>query len=584
MGFIWILLKLSNILNNTYFRDLRFTSTFLILLCFLCLGGDAQSLLPDRLWGTYYGGTGNEVVLSMCTDSQGNLIMAGETSSTENIATPGAYQETMAGEGDAFLAKFDPDGNRLWGTYFGGLQQDVGWCCRTDSLGNIYLSGHTLSNSGIATTGAHQTALRGERDAFLVKFSPAGTRIWATYFGGDDQEAGYGCEAEPGGTVYLTGYTNSATYIATSGSHQPAQGGDNDGFLAKFTPTGQQIWGTYYGGILNDAGSACRIDSAGNIYLFGASNSTSAISTAGSHQPFNGGDFDAFLVRFDTGGQRFWGTYMGGIYADHGLSLSLDPAGNPYIAGNTQSPDQIASPGAHQEQLGGLTDGFLAKFTAAGERSWGTYYGGELMDEVRSCDAGTDSSILIAGYTASTTGISSPGAYQPQSGGERDAFCARFNPAGNREWGTYYGGTEDEMGYACASLQDAIYLAGFTASTGGISTPGSLQATYGGGDRDGFLVKFSEAPVGILEKSEIQISIFPNPSDGHFTISENLPADFTCQLLITDLTGREMVRGLFSGGQIYNHYSLSLLPGVYLIRIITLNDSKTLFYSLFTIL
>jgi hypothetical protein len=557
--------------------------SFLILLILLpFISAFSQTPLPSRNWGTYYGGTGNEVVLSMCVDHLENLIICGSTDSQDNIATPGAYQETLAGGNDAFLAKFSPDGTRLWGTYFGGPMQESGWCCRTDSLGNIYLSGHTLSVSVIATPGSHQSFLRGERDAFLAKFSSGGSLLWATYFGGDNQEAGYGCEVEQEGAIYLTGYTNSINFISTPASHQQAAGGDYDGFLAKFTGGGQQIWGTYYGGILTDAGSSCQADDTGNLYLVGISSSPNSIATSGTHQNIIGGYSDAFLVKFDTSGDRVWGTYMGGEFADDGVSIALDPDGFPYISGYTQSTSQISSPGSFQETLAGATDGFLVKFSTEGSRIWSTYYGGEEMDEVKSCSA-SDSGILISGYTASETGIASAGAFQPAIGGLRDAFLVKFNLSGSRLWGTYYGGEEDEMGYPCAATPEELFLAGYTASPGSISTPGSLQPVFGGGDRDGFVSSFSEMPVGIRESDAETLIIFPNPSSGSFTISGKQLLNKPCLIEIRDLAGRLIVTDQYQGNEIVCKYNLSLPPGTYIIVVKFNHPDNSVIHSLITI-
>jgi len=556
-------------------------SSFVIFLLLLSLSAYSQIPLPNRLWGSYYGGSENDVVFSMCRDPGGNIIICGSTGSSDNIATSGAFQETLSGEEDVFVAKFTPDGTRLWGTYFGGPLQDIGWSCMTDSSGNIYFSGHTLSASGIASPGAHQTVLRGERDAFLAKFSPEGQRVWATYYGGNIQEAGYGCGVEPDGTVYLTGYTNSPGFIATPGAHQPDQGGDYDGFLVKFSSEGQRIWGTYYGGILNDAGSGCRVDDESNLYLSGSSISTGAIATPGSHQSANGGDFDAFLVKFTANGQRLWGSYYGGIYADQGMAPAIDSLGNIYLSGYTQSPDNIATPGAHQELLGGMTDGFLVKFDPDGDRIWGTYYGGEEMDEIRCCDANAENEVFISGYTVSPAGIATTNSFQPIPGGAQDAFLAKFNPSGQRAWGTYYGASGDDAGYACLSLgQEEIFLAGYSGSIDSIATPGSLQPTYGGGDRDGFLVKFREAPVGIRKEGNQSIVLYPNPTTGLFTIQATLPGKSTCHLTVFNLLGNTLFYDLLPGDNLIRTYNLSLNPGIYLVRISEEDPKKIVHCSL----
>jgi hypothetical protein len=559
---------------------------FLLLLPCLGLPGcvTAQSLLPDRLWGSYYGGTGNEVILSMCTDPGGNVILCGETDSPENIATPGAWQDSLAGDGDAFLVKFSPDGIRLWGTYFGGPSQDVGWSCRTDTVGNIYLSGHTLSSSGIASPGAHQAILRGERDAFLAKFTTDGQLLWATYYGGSVQEAGYGCDAAPDGTVYLAGYTNSPDYIPTPGAHQQVPGGDYDGFLAKFSSSGQRIWGTYYGGAGTDAASGCRISPQGELYLAGSTNSPGSIATPGSYQPVNGGDFDAFLVQFTTGGQRVWGTYYGGTLADQSVAAVIDPGGNILIGGYTQSADNIASPGSYQPALAGMTDGFLVKFSAAGSREWGTYYGGDLYEEIRALASGENGDVYLGGHTYSSEGIASPGSFQPSSGGDRDAFFTCLDSSGSRKWGTYYGGTGDDAGYGVAGRSpDEVYLAGYAGSVEGIATPGAFQPGFGGGDRDGFMVRFTETPVGIRDATTPGFRIYPNPSPGFVTVTGILSRSVPGRLRIYNLLGEEIFTAPLPARQSIFTGFPGLPRGTYVIHVTSGSDPRILQYSLFIV-
>ena len=253
-----------------------------------------------RQWGTYYGGTTAEYESSCATDASGNVYLAGFTSSTTGIATTGAHQNTFGGVDDAFLVKFNSSGARQWGTYYGGTGLDYGYSCATDSSGNVYLAGFTSSTTGIATTGAHQNTFGGVDDAFLVKFNSSGARQWGTYYGGTGLDYGYSCATDSSGNVYLAGFTSSTTGIATTGAHQNTFGGVDDAFLVKFNSSGARQWGTYYGGTGLDYGYSCATDSSGNVFLAGYTQSNSGIATTGAHQTTHGGGiYDAFLVKFD---------------------------------------------------------------------------------------------------------------------------------------------------------------------------------------------------------------------------------------------------------------------------------------------
>jgi hypothetical protein len=203
---------------------------------------------------------------------------------------------------------------RVWGTYYGGLGADYGYTSTVDLLGNVYLAGHTGSNEAI-TSGGHQNTLSSVNDAFLIKFNSLGIRLWGTYYGGSSNEVVYSSCADASGNLYLVGYTKSTSAIASNGHQNSFGGGSNSGdaFLIKFDSLGVRLWGTYYGGSLEEIGQSSCIDSFGNVYLAGYTSSSGAIAAGGHQNIFAGGTYDAFLVKFNSSGIRLWGTYYGGL-------------------------------------------------------------------------------------------------------------------------------------------------------------------------------------------------------------------------------------------------------------------------------
>ena len=192
---------------------------------------------------------------------------------------------------------------------------------------------------------------------------------------------------------------------------------------------------------------------------------------------------------------RQWGAYYGGTGTDNGISCATDASGNIYLSGQTFSSTGIATTGAHQTTYGGgAKDAFLVKFNSSGVRQWGTYYGGTVNNYGLSCATDTSGNIYLLGQTSSSTGIATTGAHQATSAGGTDAFLVKFNSSGVRQWGTYYGGLNVDIGYSCATdTSGNVYLSGNTwGSTTGIATTGAHQTTYGGGAKDAFLVKFHD--------------------------------------------------------------------------------------------
>jgi hypothetical protein len=463
-----------------------------------------------RVWGTYYGGAGAEDAYATECDANGNVYMAGPSASTGGtaVATVGSHQATIGGNTDAYLVKFNSAGIRQWATYYGGVgDEDAKGIC-IDGQGNVYLTGKTVSSASteIATVGSHQATYGGGTyDAYLVKFNSSGVRQWGTYYGGSNTEFGNGCYCDASGNVYMVGQTLSTggTTMATVGAHQTINAGGWDGFIVKFDAAGVRQWGTYYGANQADYINDISIDASGDIYVAGqtASNTGTTIATVGSHQATIGGGQDAFLVKFNSAGVRQWGTYYGGTSSDDGTSCSVDGNGDIYIGGNTSSnvSTEIATVGSHQATFGGGLDAYIAKFNNAGVRQWGTYYGG-VGTEIGYCYADNLNYVYISGFTSTNSGtaVATVGSHQDTYGGSsQDSYVVKFNSAGVRQWGTYYGGNNLENTYCSPSAYYGnVYLAGQSASTGGtvIASAVAHQTNCAGGPYDAFLVLFTDCP------------------------------------------------------------------------------------------
>lgn len=256
------------------------------------------------IYSTYYGGTGIDEGAGITVDAANNPIITGQTNSIVSIASAGAYQTTLSGANDAFVAKLNTTATaRLWGTYFGGSGSEQGTeaICNTVT-GAVGVIGYTSSTTGIATANAHQTAYGGGvQDAFVAYLTTDGNVTWSTYYGGPGLDYGESICLDPSRNLVIGGGTFSTSGIATAGSLQPVIGGNYDAYVAKFTPLGQRMWGTYFGDALYDYGFGVACDNGGQILLAGHTTSTSGIATAGAAQTaYGGGTYDGFLTKFRT--------------------------------------------------------------------------------------------------------------------------------------------------------------------------------------------------------------------------------------------------------------------------------------------
>jgi len=380
-------------------------------------------LTGKRIWATYFGGQGSESGWDCTLDPDGHLYLAGASSfnNFNNMVMTG-HQPHHGGERDAILAKFNSDGEFLWSTYFGGKKTESGSSCTTDSEGNVYLAGTTSSDDNIFFQGFQEKLYYGD-DAFLAKFSPDGTLLWSTYFGGEEEEYGASCATDAYGNVYMSGGTYSSENISHEG-HQMENGGGYDAYLVKFNASGQRLWATFYGGTDIDLGGTCTVDNENNVYLAGGTRSEQDIAYNGYSNSLKGGT-DVFLVKFTQDGQRIWATYYGGEGGELAANCVVDAANNVYLTGYTGSVNDIAHEG-QQSTLAGKQDGFLVKFDQQGNRLWASYYGGPSYEVIYSNAVDLFGNIYISGETYSETQISLNG-FQNDKGRYSDGFLAKFS-------------------------------------------------------------------------------------------------------------------------------------------------------------
>ncbi len=267
-------------------------------------------------------------------------------------------------------------------------------------------------------------------------------------------------------------------------------------------------WATYYGGTGADQGNGVACDTVGNVYMAGVTSSTTNIATTGGYQNIlhNTFEYTSFLTKFNAVGARIWATYFGasatsGITAyNYANAVACDKLGNVYITGNSLDSNITITSGAFQVVDSGLQDAYIAKFNGAGSLQWATYYGGSGIEQGLGIACDNNNNIFVTGSTSSSHGMATTGSAQNSLGGGIDVFVAKFNSSGARQWGTYFGGSNNEQanGITCDTAGN-IYIAGETNGSGFPTTTGCYQNSYGGGTYDGFVTKFSNT--GVLKWS-----------------------------------------------------------------------------------
>ncbi len=360
----------------------------------------------QRLWGTYVSNSsGNTVGYTNISDaivnSKNELYIVGDTFNTNPTAailtTANSFKQYESGfNSEGLMMKFDANGQRIWGTFYGGERNEQIHTISLDSDENIIIAGETYSKTGISTPNAYQQNILYDfyGCGFIAKFTAAGARTYGTYFPG---KINYSAVDNNGNLIFAGQYREVDTYtpnITTAGTHQN-QIHNMDGFILKLNSSGEQrLWCTYYGGDASfsisvsdylDQIKGLGVDAKNNIYITGLTNSINLIATPGAFKLNQAvGSVDSFVAKFNSTGQIQWGTYFGSDISiqtnDRCSSGFVSPNGDIYITGNTRSDKDISTLNSYQNKTNGSDEGFIAKFNTNGGIEWGTYYGSDYQD------------------------------------------------------------------------------------------------------------------------------------------------------------------------------------------------------------
>src|SRR6266480_753734 len=354
---------------------------------------------------------------------------------------------------------------------------------------------------GYVLTGEHQVGFKvapHEASRALV-IDPV--LSYSTYLGGGADDRGRAIAVDADGNAYLTGRTFSPDFPTTAGAFQTTLPG-HSAFVTKLNPTGSAlVYSTYLGGNNSEVGYGIAVDSAGNAFVTGNTNSSNFPTTPTAVQPTFGGDVsnggDAFVTQLDAAGSALlYSTYLGGSGLDEGSAIAVDPAGNAYVTGLTQSGNFPTTLGAFQTTPASGSSGFVTKLNPAGSALvYSTYLGGSGGDVIFGLAVDAAGNAYVTGLTDSTDFPTTMGAFQTTYGGGTfvsDAFVTKLDPTGCAlVYSTYLGGSGGEAGFGIAV--DSAGNAFVTGETNSSDFPTTATATYGGGSWDAFVTKLDAA-------------------------------------------------------------------------------------------
>jgi hypothetical protein len=240
------------------------------------------------------------------------------------------------------------------------------------------------------------------------------------------------------GFAYVVGYTDSAAFTDPIGAGNAGYG---DAFVTKLNQSGTGlVYSTFIGGTYADGANGLAIDTAGNAYVVGSTNSSDFPFTV--NQPPASGTTHAFALKLGTTGNILYATALAGSGSDFGSAIAVDSSGSAYVAGDTTSSDFPVTVGSYQTARGGGDDAFVAKLDSTGHITYATFLGGSADDAAKGIAVDSSGNVFVAGVTSSSNFPATPGAYSTSLPGGQHAFVAKLNPMGSALiYATYLGGS-----------------------------------------------------------------------------------------------------------------------------------------------
>ena len=463
-----------------------------------------QLVYATYLGGSQVAGQPPEIdsLAGIAVDTSRNIYVAGTTTSTDFPTTSNALPQPGPVSGThGFLSALTLTPvpgvvyNLAYSTYLAGNGTDIVTGLAIDGVQNAYVTGTTTSSNQAQTVypfpaspNGFQTVSNGNLQFFASKISTTASgyqsMLYSTYFGGGYPSPatgvpiiafGGGIAVDPAPNtspnMYFTGTTNMLNQIPTGLGVAPFplfnaqqsclnESGQNnctpspqtptttpDAFVAKINPnlagSASPVYSTYIGASGNDYGNAIDVDTSGNAYVIGWTDSTDWLCNAcgfAAFQSGNGGGQDAFIVKIgNLSGSQYpmnYFTYLGGSGNDIGQDIKVDTVQSVHVVGSTTSTNFPVTINTYQPNLGaGATqNAFVALIstTSGGTLTnpigdYSSYLGGNVLDQ------GTGVALdpvygntYVAGITQSTLFPTTPNAYQPQLNGTQNAFVSKI--------------------------------------------------------------------------------------------------------------------------------------------------------------
>lgn len=462
---------------------------------------------PSLIWTRVFGSNSTDYVQALSTSSDGSIYAAGYSSGVLD-------GQIFAGNTDAFLTKYSSAGIRIWTKEFGTSSNDQAFAVTQGTDGALYVAGLTSGNLNSQINSV-------STNTFITKFSDSGQQLWTRLVSNASVNSGKSIATGKDDSIYVAGVTYGSI------DSQPYKGG-SDAFLTKFNSDGQKAWTRLIGTTQDDQANGVSVGLDGSIFVTG-------YSTGSLDGQLAKNGTDAFLVKFNSQGDKEWTVLLGSNNGDSGQSVVAARDGSIYVAGYTF--------GAFEGQFNsGGRNAFLTKLNSDGSKAWTRLIGVDANFVFNPDTYGfavaetSDGGLVVTGYNRSDLDD------QKALGGQ-DVFAIKYKSDGSKEWTRLFGTSGGDQGLAVATnIDGSIYVGGFSTSLNGEKTFGLA---------DGFILKLNDsinqAPNSIPTTGTYGKDVFVNLSsnqsvDGLAGIDTMVFSENKTQYSILNLLGKLTVK------------------------------------------
>ncbi|MHA1479963.1 MAG: SBBP repeat-containing protein [Candidatus Thorarchaeota archaeon] len=414
--------------------------------------------------GLFQGGSRDEGIDVVC-DDLGYIYITGNTDSSDFPVTD-AYDDSFNGDTDCFVMKLTPDLNTIvYASYFGGESYDNVEAIGIDTGGYIYLAGSTNSLDFPLTH--DYSVNKSTRDAFIMKLDPSdGTPIFSIRLGGSDTDGIQDMDLDEDAVLYVTGSTHSSDFYLHN-PFDSTLNGTIDGFLASFQPNGSIVHSSYFGGSEHDYADGIKVGTNNLVHIVGGTNSDDFPTAPLGDTELSGSLDSFLITINSTDYSIQSSNLFGGTEYDSARAIDIDTDGNLYVAGSTNSADFPMANSIFDVHRGGDGEVFLMKLNPIDySLNFSTFLGGYNSDRIQDMKCGENGITYLTGFTLSRTFPTEDPLSLEHYGDLWDGFVAKIDTIDSElEYSSFLGGSGGEAGYGLAVLpDDSIVVTGQTDS------------------------------------------------------------------------------------------------------------------------